>query len=191
MNACRSHAADAALRPQPRRDGPDDWPTPSCLAAALCRHVLPGLPAGPVWEPAAGAGTLAAAMRVAGRTVIASDVERDFLTCDPPGRLAAIATNPPFNRHSAFVQRGLALLDRGATQAVVLLFRHDHLQSESRTPPRCRLAAVSRATLILCCPWRPRWIADTTEAPRWTFSWVVWRRDGFGGPLWRYAPRLL
>ena len=58
---------DAALRPQPSRDGADYWPTPASLIGALIPHVLPTLPAGPVWECAAGDGRLAAAMRDARR----------------------------------------------------------------------------------------------------------------------------
>src|SRR3954452_16664545 len=61
----------ASLRPQPARSGADWWPTPQCLTAALLRCVLPRL-AGPIWEPAAGDGRLAAAMHQAGRIVLAS-----------------------------------------------------------------------------------------------------------------------
>jgi hypothetical protein len=60
--------------------------------------------------------------------------------------------------------------------AVVLLFRHDHLQSESRTPPHCRLEALQRSTQIFFCPWRPTWIAGTAGNGRWSFSWVSCRR---------------
>jgi hypothetical protein len=60
---------DAALRPQPKRDGPDDGPTPACLCAALVHDVLPTIPdaasSGGIWEPAPGAGALVAAMTVA------------------------------------------------------------------------------------------------------------------------------
>jgi hypothetical protein len=185
----RSYATDAALRPQPRRTGLDDWATPDSLCTALAEHILPTLPAGLIWEPAAGAGALVAAMRAAGRRVIATDSEFNFLVADPPEGIVTIATNPPFNQHSAFIERALQLLDSEAVEAVVLLFRHDHLQSESRTPPHCRLSAVARASEILCCPWRPRWIADTTAAPRWTFSWVTWRRGASGPPALVYVGR--
>jgi hypothetical protein len=177
----RNWQTDAALRPEPKRPGLDVWPTPSCLAAALVRDVLPVLPEGRIWEPAAGSGVLVQAMTAAGRDVIASDAELDFLSgAVPPDRIASIVTNPPFNVHSGFIQRGLQLLDDGTVAALVLLFRHDHLQSESRHPPHCRLAAFRRASRVVICPWRPRWIPDTTEAPRWSFSWVTWLRDAAG-----------
>jgi hypothetical protein len=183
------YTADAALRRQPLRTGPDDWPTPASLCAALVEHVLPTLPAGLIWEPAAGAGMLVTAMRAACREVIATDSEFNFLVTEPPAGIVAAITNPPFNRHSAFIARALQLLDADVIEAAVLLFRHDHLQSESRTPPHCRLSALARASAILCCPWRPRWIADTTAAPRWTFSWVVWRRGAKGPPVFVHADR--
>src|SRR5689334_16999212 len=77
-----------SLRPQPTRTGPDFWATPACLIAALVKFVLPALPDGPVWECAAGDGTLAAAIRAAGRPVVATDLypraegirRRDFLS---------------------------------------------------------------------------------------------------------------
>jgi hypothetical protein len=39
----RDYATDAALRLQPKRDGPDHWPTPDCLTAALVTQILPSL----------------------------------------------------------------------------------------------------------------------------------------------------
>jgi hypothetical protein len=93
-----------------------------------------------------------------------------------PDRVRILATNPPFNAHSAFNQRALYLLDTNELDAVVLLFRHDHLQSESRTPPHCRLDALRRATQIFFCPWRPTWIAGTAGNGRWSNSWVLWQR---------------
>jgi hypothetical protein len=170
----RDFATDAALRPQPRRDGPDDWPTPACLCAALVCDVLPTLPAGPVWEPAPGTGALMDAIAASGRSVIAT--ADDFLSRAVPQGARILATNPPYNLHSAFIHRALCLLDANELDAVVLLFRHDHLQSESRTPPHCRIAALNRAAQVFICPWRPTWIAGTAGNGRWSNSWVLWQR---------------
>jgi hypothetical protein len=140
---------------------------------------LPRLPAGPIWEPAAGSGALVRAMQAAGRHVVATDRDHDFLgEAVPPGVFAGIVTNPPFNRDSEFLRRGLHLLDSGVTRSLVLLLRHDHLQSDSRRPPHCRLAALRRASLVLICPWRPMWIPNTSGNGRWSFSWVVWHAGG-------------
>ena len=65
----RDWRLDAALRPQPKRSGPDDWSTPCCLTDALVRYVLPGLPPGPIWEPAVGDGALVQALERGGRVV--------------------------------------------------------------------------------------------------------------------------
>ncbi len=174
----RNYRADAALRPQPARAGRDFRRTPPCLIGALIAYVLPHLPAGSVWEPAAGDGRLADAMRRAGRAVFASDIwSRDFLTDPPPGKFAAIITNPPFNQLDVFIDRALEHLDGGMTQAVVLLMRWDHLTAERRT------RALQRAAEIRLCTWRPIWIEGTTTSPRWSFCWVTWRRDFSGPPV--------
>ena len=68
------YATDAALRPQPKRDGPDRWPTPDYLTAALVTHILPSLPRAPVWEPAAGDGALVRAIEATGYRIFAGDI---------------------------------------------------------------------------------------------------------------------
>jgi hypothetical protein len=176
----RSYQTDAALRPQPRRSGPDLWPTPPSLIRALINHVVPRLPDGPIWECAAGQGDLAAALGNAGRQVIASDLHGgrsvDFLQSDPPARpLAAIVTNPPFFALDAFIARGLRHLDEDAAESLVLLVRDDALMAGGRA------AALNRAAFMLGCSWRARWIADSTQSPRWAFTWIVWHA-GSGGP---------
>jgi hypothetical protein len=181
----RDFRTDAALRPQPRRSGPDSWATPACLLRTLVEDLLPQLPPGRVWEPAAGAGGIATALRAAGSEVIATDAyaddpaeRRNFLTNPAPCRgLAAIVSNPPFHALDPFVARGLALLDAGATASVVWLFRWDHLTAAGRTP------ALNRASEIRLCTWRPRWIADSTTSPRWSFCWITWRADHAGPPV--------
>jgi hypothetical protein len=100
----RDFHTDAALRPHPNCAGPDNWPTRACLVTALISEVLPNLPAGPIWEPAAGAGGIVAALRAAGRAVIATDAwsddvatRRDFLIDAPPDDGCMILSNPPFH----------------------------------------------------------------------------------------------
>jgi hypothetical protein len=36
----RDHSTDAALYPQLKWDGPDNWPTPDCLTAPLVMRIL-------------------------------------------------------------------------------------------------------------------------------------------------------
>jgi len=181
-----------AQRGQPRREGPDAWATPACLIAALCTHVLPALPEGAIWEPAAGDGQLAAAIRAAGRRVVTSDLHPqgdsaplDFLNDTLPVESAGsvIATNPPFHALDAFINRSLTLLDSGHTQGAALLLRHDHLTAASRAP------ALNRATWQLHMNWRPRWITGSTGQPRWSFCWVVWGEGPRCAPTYVTAPR--
>lgn len=180
----RDYRLDAALRPQPTRAGDDFWATPSCLIGALTVGVLPRLPVGPVWEPAAGDRRLAEAIRGTGRIVGATDLETcDFLCGNPPGSFSAIVTNPPFNKLDEFLHQGLIYLDASVTQSVVFLLRWDHLTAKRRTEP------LFRAAEIRLCPWRPRWIADTTISPRWSFCWVTWRRDYGGPPVLQWSNR--
>jgi hypothetical protein len=168
----------AALRPQPTRNGDDWWATPTCLTTALVRFVLPEVH-GVVWECAAGDGALAAAMRAAGRDVLATDLflrapdiaRLDFLHDDPPleahGR--AIVTNPPFRLQDRFRTRGLQLLDRGVASALVLLMRNDALTAD------CRAEALNRASAEWACSWRPVWLPGTKGGGRWSNSWVLFR----------------
>jgi hypothetical protein len=90
-----------------------------------------------IWECAAGDGRLSQALRTAGYTVLASDIEprceaverRDFLRDDPPLTACAAVTNPPFNQINQFIARGLQLLDHGLIIGLVLLVRCDTLRA--------------------------------------------------------------
>jgi hypothetical protein len=131
-----SNTDQNARRPTPRRTDLDFWPTPPCLRTALARIVLPHLPPGPVWEPAAGDGALVDVLTAAGREVIASDINpqrrgvlpRDFLTGAPPLGIGGVTliTDPPFgDLGDQFLRRALALLEAGVISAAVLLQRAD------------------------------------------------------------------
>jgi hypothetical protein len=168
------------LRPQPKRFGPDDWPTPDCVCEAATRFVLPQLPPGAVWEMAPGDGALADAMQAAGREVATTTT--DFLTTPPPSGVRIACTNPPFHVMNAFLARGLELLDAGALDVLVLLHRHDHLQNEGRDQPKIRLASLNRAAAFFHCGWRPRWIVGSKGHGRHGVCWVAWLRPGVIGP---------
>lgn len=172
-----SHWRSYRAAPQPARAGRDLCPTPRCLARVLITDVLPRLPASPILEPAAGDGRLAEAMRRDGRVVVASDIETDFRTATLPGSFAGIVTNPPFHQFDTCIDRSLALLVTGVTQSVVLLLRFDHLAAKGR------MGALECAAEITVCPWRARWIPNSTGQPRWAFTWVVWRADRPGPPV--------
>jgi hypothetical protein len=170
-----------AARGQPKRSGPDFWPTPECLIAAASEYVLPSLPPSPIWECAAGDHRLARAL---GAT-IATDkfpqdgtVALDFLTDPPPAAGLVAFTNPPYHSSAKFIQRGLQLLDTGALDGLVLLLRHDHFMAGGK------VEALNRAILEVHCNWRPRWIPETVGNPRWAFAWVYWGEGKRQPPLY-------
>jgi hypothetical protein len=175
----------ASLRPQPRRDGADFWPTPACLIWALIHHVLHGLPSHPLWEFAAGDGRVAKAMRAAGYSVFASDIEprgdgierHDFLRAAPPQLGLIAVSNGPYNQLDKFLARGQQLLDHGQLAGFVLLVRTDALTAASRADVFTRAAAM-----WVCC-WRPVWIAGTAGNGRWSNAWIVWLPDHPGPPV--------
>jgi hypothetical protein len=166
----------AALRPQPARAGDDWFPTPDCLITALIRYVLPEIQ-GAIWEPAAGDGRLADAMRDAGRDVLATDLfprapgiaRLDFPHDNPPSEACgrAIVTNEPYRELNRFLTRGHQLLDRGFASALVLLFRNDALTTDGRAE------ALSQASLQWDCCWRPVWVPGTKGGGRWSCAWVL------------------
>lgn len=122
--------------------GDDLYPTPRPLTLALLRHhALPNR----VWEPAAGAGHMAAILAKAGHEVYCSDLvdykfrvegsppiasPSDFMVADGPpfhGRDWAIVTNPPFAISGDFVRKGLQFCDE-----VVVLNRLQFLEGKGR-----------------------------------------------------------
>jgi hypothetical protein len=149
---------------------------------------LPNLRNAVIWECAAGDGRLSEALRTAGYTVLASDIEprcqaverRDFLCEDPPLTASAAVTNPPFNQINQFIARGLQLLDRGPIIGLVLLVRCDTLTADSRAD------AFNRAAGVLTCCWRPVWIAGSKGGGRWANAWVWWLPDHKGPPVSRW-----
>jgi hypothetical protein len=187
----------SARRPQPKRTDKDFWPTPPELQVALIRHVLPLLPEGPIWEPAAGDGVLADALIQTGREVIQSDIDpqrrRGILHCDfikdepPPGtRGSILITNPPFNIMDAFTERALALLDAGHLKAVVLLYRADKANTQER------IEVFNRASHELTITARTKWVPGNggeERSPRWWFTWITWLADKDGPPVHRRINR--
>jgi hypothetical protein len=167
----------AGLRtPKARPEDNEFWPTPPCLRAALTGWVKPSLPAGVIWECAAGAGHLGDDIAATGRQVIITDIDpqrrgigrHDFHDPPPPATAGAIAvTNLPWSeeRLAPFLARTLFLLDSGHLRAAVLLLRIDHTGAGGRAD------ILNRAAATWTCCWRPRWVPGTTGNGRW---WCVW-----------------
>ena len=73
--------------------------------------LLPYLPAGVVWEPAAGAGHLVRALQAAGREVYASEIEHgeNFFTHTPPVAWVVQVTNPPYSSKYHWIEHSYRL----------------------------------------------------------------------------------
>jgi hypothetical protein len=159
------------------------------LISALIERVAPTWPAATIWEMAAGDGRVAKALHAAGYRVFASDIEPrgegiariDFLHDEPPERGLIACSNPPNNQLTAFVARGLQLLDANRIAGLVLLMRYDALTAAGRAD------AFNRASSILTCCWRPVWIEGTSGNGRWSNAWVCWLADCGGPPKARWV----
>src|SRR5262249_20268675 len=91
----------------------------------------------------------------------------------------------PFHQHSAFLRRGLALLDAGDPDTVILSFLHDHPELESCNTAQVPDEPPEPSQAVVQLPWRPVWIADTKGNGRWSNCSVVWQRDAEPrGPVW-------
>jgi hypothetical protein len=178
----------------------DLYPTPPWCIEALAEHVM--LTDLSVWEPAAGNGQMAEALKAAGAKVHATDVHPygykldrvlDFTSgMHRAERFDAIVTNPPFGSRAKlaeqFVEIGLRHIARdGGFLALLLPVDFD--------------AAKSRMHLFAGCPHfagkiiltkRIIWFAnpDKREAPKENHGWFLWQRSLIRGrqPVIRYAP---
>lgn len=73
--------------------------------------LLPYLPSGVIWEPAAGRGDLVRALQESGRDVIATELEHgeDFFKMQPDESWSVQVTNPPFSCKYHWIERSYAL----------------------------------------------------------------------------------
>jgi hypothetical protein len=191
----RGFTAVMAQRREPP-DALDFFPTPPWATRALFRHVLPALgveAVGRVWEPACGAGHMAAVIsEFTNAPVIATDIFDYGYGTAPVDFLDQLAlpftdcadwivTNPPFKPADQFALRALDLANMG----VALLLRTQWLESEDRyysifrdRPPSLFAPFVERVPML-----RGRWEPDASTAT--SYSWFVWLRGAMPrAPFW-------
>ena len=160
----------------------DFYPTPEWVTEAvvpfLLRHVDTITS---VWECAAGDGCMSRVLERHFEEVISTDVTDygypycrsgvDFLAF--PGSLrdrTLIITNPPYgDLAEAFIRQALKITKK-ASGVVAMLVRHEYVCSKSRVdlfnkPPYARNVVLTT---------RPRWIPDSTGAPRHNYDWCIW-----------------
>lgn len=162
----------------------EDYPTPSwvteIVAAYLRRHALH------VWEPAAGNGALAEALRAIGFQVTATT--NDFLSYEAPPvtQIDAIVTNPPYggDRRSLlacdFIHHALTL-----APVVAMLLRIDFDSGKMRKPLFRDCPAFAGKIVLLD---RIKWF-DGPSAPSDNHAWFVWNRAQKGAPWIAYAEK--
>jgi hypothetical protein len=104
----------------------DRYETPAWVTAALSPHIKKL--AHHVWEPAAGSGVMAEALRGAGYRVYATDIESgvDFLKTEAlPDLVQCVCTSPPYNLAREFIEHSLRLT-RPVGGVVAMLLRTDY-----------------------------------------------------------------
>jgi hypothetical protein len=168
---------------QPR----DYYRTPPWVVEYLFSH-LP-LVDGVVWEPAAGADDMGAAMRNLGMNVMSTDIEPqsdrvqhlDFFDVRKGKDVEAIITNPPFRTSEEFCRRALSF-DQVDTVALLLPYEWD--------TAGCRLDLFRdepRFLAKIILPKRISWLNFEKKAsPRQVHAWYVWDRQNDEPPTILY-----
>jgi hypothetical protein len=180
----------------------DYYPTPSWVIEALAEHVnLGGMR---IWECAAGDGRMAEALKAAGASVYATDVERrdyrldatlDFVVAEvsESEHFDGLVTNPPFGNRGKlaeqFIRVGLRQITFCPFMALLLPVDFD--------------SAKTRMSLFGGCPHfagkiiltkRIVWFTNPDpqrENPKENSSWFLWNRNAIRGrsPVVLYAPQ--
>jgi len=167
------------------RQSNDSYETPSWVTDAIVPHIRSL--AKYVWEPAAGSGQMADALRNAGFRVTATDIATGVNFRDsralPSDAIQAIVTNPPYSDAQAFILHALALTKPvGGVVAMLLRCDFDHAKG------RCHLFADCPAfakKLILTK--RIVWFDRPGAAPSFNHAWFVWNWQHTGKPTIEYA----
>jgi predicted RNA methylase len=172
----------------------DHYPTPAWVAGALALWVP--VKDKVIWEPAAGDGRLARALRSHGAKVIGTDIVRgrDFLDGGQGApRCDLIVTNPPFGPRGTtavrFANVGLDHLDARRCSVLALLLPADFDSAKSRHHMfrDCR-AFAAKIVLTRRIIWFQRTDGER-EAPKENHAWYVWTRPAQPGrPSLLYAP---
>ncbi len=169
-------------------DRKDDlYESPPCAVRALLE--VEHLPAGAVWEPACGPGSIVRELRAAGYDVWSTDLvdysspDQDQAGVDflmehgsAPAHIGSIVTNPPFKLAAQFVRHSLLLCPR-----VYMLLRLAFLEGVGRSAilDNGWLARVYVFRNRLPMMHRHGWTGPqaTTAIP---FAWFVWDREHAG-----------
>lgn len=163
------------------RQADDDYATPTWLAGTIAPY-LHDIGISNIWEPAAGAGSLAAALGVEGFNVLATN--GNFLTETAPAFFGAIVTNPPYGRGDlacSFIRHALTL----DVVVIAMLLRVDFDSGKTRVDLFRDCQRFAGKIVLLD---RIVWFDRPGAAPSENHAWFVWEGDKrFRYPWIQYA----
>jgi hypothetical protein len=160
----------------------DLYETPAWCTDVLLRHVVFKKV---IFEPAAGRGAIARVLNKSGYTTVCQDlVLRDYQPCAQADFFNTkfvnpsmdIITNPPYEIAEQFVRHALSIT--GPFQKVAMLLRNEWDCAHTRTD----LFKDSNFKLKIVLTRRPRWVKESTGAPRHNYAWYVWDHNWFAPP---------
>ena len=161
----------------------DLYETPEWVTAALVPHLPARVTT--IWEPAAGSGQMVFALRSAGFTVVASDINsgHDFLADRPARHVDAVVTNPPFGLAREFIEHALKLTEPDGCVAMLLRADYDHAKTRAHLFGDCvqfaKKVALTRRIV---------WFERPGAAPSFNHCWLLWDWKHTGPPALAYAP---
>jgi hypothetical protein len=172
------------------------YETPAWVTEA----VVPYLRGGPIWEPAAGGGTMLKVLRTRFLS-FGSDIEPaahgihelDFLAADTractPKSCGAIVTNPPYSMAPEFCRHALKMMGPVAGQ-VAMLLRVDFDSGKTRRDLFQDNPAWAKKIVLLD---RIEWFEPEPGkgGPSENHAWYLWDFQHKGDPAIRYATKQL
>ena len=144
------------------------------------------------WEPACGSGQMVDVLRKRGWDVYESGLDDevgrgndlvDFLAPMPGFHSKrGIVTNPPYGELAEqFIRKALTLTKKHELP-VLMLMRHEYDCAKGRVDLFNQPPFVGKLVYTT----RPRWIPNTTGAPRHNYAVYAWRHGFTGSPTLHY-----
>lgn len=160
----------------------DHYPTPAWVTSAVIPALVRMRPDQTrLWEPACGDGAMTKVLTANGYDVISTDLELygfegtlklDFLAPHRTGMHStrSIVTNPPYGPLAEqFIRQALKVTEKHKL-LVAMILRHEYDCASGRNDLFEHPAFAHQVVLTK----RPRWIPDSTGAPRHNYSWFIW-----------------
>lgn len=156
----------------------DRYETPEWVTMALVPHLSSGLK---ILEPACGTGKMVAALEKAGFSVVGQDLQdgADFLKRDYADVFTAIATNPPYNKATEFVEHALELM-KPVGGVVAMLLRTDFDHAKTRRHLFAEHPAFAKKIILTK---RIVWFERPGAAPSFNHAWFVFSWKHSGAPV--------